>query len=568
MYAHDHRTDRIAATLCAGAFILVGSTIAHAQFVTPLRFEDQAVERGVDFQMAFNMPQVGAGLMLADLDNDGDIDLVVAGGVDGAWGIYENDGNGYFTDRGAGSNIEPMQMAAGLAAGDYDNDGDLDIHVPGMFVPSRLYRNEGDFRFTEVGRQAGIAITAPSMGSSWGDYDKDGHLDLYATVKTFTDGVEIENKLYHNNGDGTFTDVAKELRVEAPGDPSLLSTFFDYDRDGDDDIYVGTDKGSRTGRMLHNKLYENMGDGTFRNATYAAGAEAWIFCMGIALGDINFDGYFDMYLTNIPQGNILYVYDGEGRYDEVTEQAGVGSYITGWGTVFADFDNDTYLDLYVCNMQGPNRLYRGSPNWPMNDEAPIAGVDTANDVFCVAVGDVDGDDDLDMLVGNREGGVLLYINKSPSLSENNWVRFNVVGEDTNRHAIGTCVDVLAGGKSQARQVRAGVNYKSHDEFTLHYGLADAQIVKRIDITFASGERRKLVNAPVNQTWSLYPDSKLGDPNFDGVIELDEIFAAMGAMTSPGETLTPRHEIFDMDGDFDIDLDDIAEMRRRMYDQNQ
>ena len=545
----------------AGVLIGIGlfSSIAFGQIQHPLSFSNEAIERGVDFHQAANYSQVGAGVSLMDLDHDGDLDILVAGGINGAFGLYENDGSGYFRDRTTNSGLTKMPMASGISAADFDNDGDLDIHIPGWFVPSRLYRNDGDFHFTEIGAQAGININAPSLAAAWGDYDQDGFLDLYACVRTFTDNVMIENKLYHNNRDGTFTDVAVELGVEAPGDPSCLPTFFDYDRDGDDDIYIGTDKGSQDGRMFHNKLYRNNGDGTFKNATYEADAEAWLFCMGIAVGDLNFDGYFDMYLTNVPLGNKLFIYDGQGAYLDQTAEAGMASNITGWSTVFADFDNDTYLDTYVCDMQGPNRLYRGSEDWPLIDEAASAGVAVANDVFTVAVGDVDGDNDLDMLVANTDGGVNLFINNSLDLQRNNWVRLNVIGDDTNRFAVGTCVDLRCGTLSQVREVRSGVNYKAQEEYTLHYGLAQASIVDRIDVSFANGSKRKLFNAPVNQTWTIYPTHQLGDVNANGRIDWEELEEAISNRTGEGNPINPGQEIFDMDGDFDIDNDDLVLM---------
>lgn len=542
-----------------GCFALIGSLTTSSSAASPLSFTNEALARGVNFRAGFNHAQVGAGTMLADLDGDGDLDILLAGGQFGNFGLFENDGTGRFTDRSLTSGFTPM-VASGLSAGDYDNDGDLDIHVPGWFAPSRLYRNNGDMTFTEVGAQAGVDLNAPSMAASWGDYNRDGWLDLYATVRTFTDNVEIENRLYRNNGDGTFTDVAADLGVQAPGDPSCLPAFFDYDRDGDDDIYIGTDKGSMTSPlMLHNKLYRNNGDGTFYNATYEAGVEAWIFCMGIAVGDLNFDGYFDMYLTNIMQGNILYMHNGDDTYSDQTAAAGMQSNRVGWGTVFADFDNDTHLDTYVCNIQGANRLYRGSPAWPLIDEAPQAGVDVIWDVYCMSVGDIDNDGDLDMLVGNTNRRVNLFINHSQDTASNRWVRLNIAGLETNKFSVGTCVEVTAKGVTQTREVRSGVNYKSHDEYTLHYGLGDAAKISLIEVFFAHGERRALYGAPTNHTWIIHPATRLGDPNGDGVIDEDEIRQAMALRTGPGGQIAPGQEIFDMDGDFDIDAYDIAMM---------
>ncbi len=543
---------------------IVGSTtlaggLAHAG---PLSFSNEGVARGVPFRVGFNYHQVGAGNMLADLDNDGDLDILIAGGIGGAFGLYENDGSGFFTERTIGSGLDPMVNASGLSAADFDNDGDLDIHIPGWFVPSRLYRNDGNFTFTDVAPQAGVDLNAPSMAAAWGDYNQDGWLDLYCTVRTFTDGVNIDNKFYKNNADGTFTECAQELGIHAPGDPSCLPAFFDYDRDGDDDIYIGTDKGSTTfPPFLHNKLYRNNGDGTFTNATYEAGVEAYIFCMGIAVGDVNFDGLFDMYLTNIMQGNILYVHNGDGTYSNQTAAAGMISNRVGWGTVFADFDNDTHLDNYVCNIQDSNRLYRGKDvaDWPLSDEAPEAGVDVFWDTYCVSVGDLDNDGDLDMLVGNTNRRVNLFINNSADAATNNWVRLTVEGTALNQQCVGVCVEVDTKDKTQAREVRSGTNYKSQDEFTLHYGLAQASEIEQVRMYLPGGVMRVISNMPSNQHWTLYTPQRLGDVDNDGDISVDEVRKAMLARTGPGGTLTPGNEIFDMDGDFDIDAADIQLM---------
>jgi len=545
---------------------LVGSSVlGPSALAGPLNFTNEALARGFNFRLGFNYTQVGAGNMLVDLDNDGDLDIVIAGGQGGAFGVYENDGTGNFTDRTFGSGLTPM-VASGLSAADYDNDGDLDIHVPGWFQPARLYRNDGDFTFVDVAPEAGVALSAPSMAAAWSDYDQDGWLDLYQTVRTFTDNANIDNKLYRNNGDGTFTDVATALGVHAPGDPSCLPAFFDYDRDGDDDIYIGTDKGSDVfPPFLHNKLYRNNGDGTFDNATYEAGVEAYIFCMGIAVGDMNFDGFFDMYLTNITQGNILFMHNGDGTYRDDTVAAGMENHRVGWGTVFADFDNDTHLDNYVCNIQTPNRLYRGSATWPLVDEAPQCGTDVFWDVYCVSVGDVDGDGDQDMLVGNTNRRAHLFINNSEDLATNHWLRLDVVGGYANSFGIGTVVDVVAGGKSQVREVRSGTNYKSHDELTLHYGLGEADTIDSVVALFPGGGQRSLTNVPVDARWTLYAPERLGDANGDGVISTLEIIQAIEARTGPGGVLAPGNEIFDFDGDFDIDFRDIAAMGTGVFD---
>ena len=547
--------DKGMGTLCV-LFCAIGS--AGLACAEPLSFSEEAVARGVDYRLGFNYEQLGAGNMLADLDGDGDLDIMIAGASNNQIGVFENDGSGHFTDRSLDVGMAPLGSSGGFAVADYDNDGDLDVYISGYLVPNRLYRNDGGFVFTDVASQAGLDNVTESMAASWGDYNGDGHLDLYASVRSFIE----ENKLYHNNGDGTFTDVAGALGVDAPGDPTLLPSFFDFDRDGDDDIYLGTDKGSDIfPPFYHNKLYRNNGDGTFYNATYDTNSMAYLFCMGIAVGDIDFDGFFDLYMTNVPAGNLLLKFNPvTGAYVDQTSLAGMESNILGWGTVFADFDNDMHLDTYVCNHNLPNRLYRGSPNWPLVDEAVTAGVGVLNDdVYSVSVGDIDGDNDLDMLVGNTNKRVSIFINDSPDASKNNWVRLNIEGTAENQYCVGACVEVKANGIRQTRQVRSGVNYKAHNEFTLNYGLADAESIEEVQAFFPGNIIRTLVNVPINSTWTIYSPDRLGDVDNDGVITTAEIFQAMGARTGPGGTMLPGNEIFDMDGDFDVDFDDIQAM---------
>jgi enediyne biosynthesis protein E4 len=535
--------------------IIVGGT-STAQASNPLSFSDEAVARGVDYTIGQNYAQFGAGMTLADLDGDGDLDIVLAGAEDQHIGIFENDGTGNFTDRSATSGIATLGEVSGINAADYDNDGDLDILVNGWLEPTRLYRNDGNLTFTDVAATAGIDIAEASFASSWGDIDADGNLDLYASVRTLQDQDPTRNAFFYNNGDGTFTEMAGAMGIDAENDPTLVSSFFDYDRDGDDDLYLGTDKGSAGARW--NRLYRNDG-GSFTEVTAEANAFAFVDCMGIAVGDINFDGYFDLYVTNVPQGNVLLMHDGVGAYVDQTLAAGVGSYRVGWGTVFADFDNDTELDLYVCNMMGGNRLYRGSQIWPLIDEGPTAGVDEMSDSYSVAVGDIDGDNDLDMLVGGTDIKVHLYINNSVDAQTNNWVRFNVVGNNANQYAVGTCVDIKANGKSQTREVRAGVNYKVQDEYTVHFGMGDQTVVDVITAVYTGAETRSLYGAPANQTWTIYPEARLGDANNNGRIDWYEITQAISMRTQKGKKINPGQEIYDMDGDFDIDNADLALM---------
>lgn len=539
--------------LCA--LTLVGSVVVAASASSPLSFSEEALTRGI-FHVSSSATQFqfGSGLAMVDFNGDDHLDILLTGSNGGIMKIYENDGSGFFTNRNLNSNLLPIN-SSGVATADYDNDGDQDIFISGWMVSSKLYRNDGDFVFTDVTATAGVGVVSAAMGSSWGDYNQDGHMDLYVPARTGTLSNLVENHFYHNNGDGTFTDVAQTLNVHAEDDPTLLSAFFDYDRDGDDDLYLGTDKG--TSFNVWNRLYRNDG-GTFTEITGASNAYAYIDCMGIAIADLNNDSIFDLYMTDTTR-NVLFMNDGAGIFEDHTDAAGVTSGVVGWGTVFADFDNDSFPDLFVCNQNSANALYRGSAiaDWPMDNEAVAAGVALTGSSYSVAVGDVNNDGLLDMLVGHINSPAKLYINQSPDAATNHMIRLKPVGQLANELCVGATFNIEANGKWQATQSRAGVNYKASEGRTVQVGLGTDSEVETIEVFWPNGTVRTLTGAPADRTWTIFEESRLGDVNNDGQIDQAEVQAAQAAVTGPGVKIEPGVEIFDMDGDFDIDGDDIS-----------
>ncbi|MBO6512636.1 MAG: CRTAC1 family protein [Phycisphaerales bacterium] len=534
---------------------LVGSLAAVSNASSPLSFSEEAVSRGIFHSTSSSTQfQFGAGTALVDLDGDDDLDILLTGSNGGVMRIYENDGAGYFTNRNLGSNLGLIN-SSGVATADYDNDGDQDIFISGWLSSSKLYRNDGNFVFTDVTLTAGMDVVSAAMAPTWGDYNQDGNMDLYVPTRSGASSNWVANRLYHNNGDGTFTDVAVTLDVDAENDPTLLAAFFDYDRDGDDDLYLGTDKG--TSFNWWNRLYRNDG-GTFTEITGDANAYAYIDCMGIALADLNNDSLFDVYMTDTSR-NVLFLNDGTGVFEDHSDAAGVTSGVVGWGTVFADFDNDSFPDLFVCNQNAPNALFRGSEiaNWPMANEASAAGVDLVGSSYTVAVGDVNNDGLLDILVDHINSNVKLYINQSPDASSNHMIRLKPVGELANELCVGATFNIEANGKWQAVEARAGVNYKVSEGRTVQVGVGTDTEVETIEVIWPNGGTRTLTTAPVDRTWTIYEESRLGDVNNDGMIDPSELQAAKAAMTGPGVKIEPGVEIFDMDGDFDIDNDDIA-----------
>jgi len=538
------------------SWILLLSAMAAPVAGGQTAFTDEAVERGLSYVVTNDSDQFGAGVALVDLDGDGDPDCILTGRDDGAIGLYENNGEGVFIDRSADSGLGDSILHSGVAAADYDGDGDLDLYVTLLGETDRLYRNEGGFEFTDVTHAAGILAGGMGMGAAWGDYDNDGYLDLYVCNRTGYSADPTPNRLYHNLGDGTFEEVAAMLGVEDDDAPTLLCTWLDYDEDGDADLYLGTDKGS--GPNEDNALFQNQGDGTFIEVTEETNTAANVDCMGIGVGDFDNDGGKDLYVTNVPLGNVLLMSNGDGPFVDRTIEAGVGSYEIGWGCAFFDYDHDMINDLYVCNMLAPNRFYRHQGSFPTEDIGPACGIADEETSFCMALGDVDMDGDVDLLVQSRDVNVRLYINRKGHLRSG--AKLNVVGQGPNTHAVGATLKIHAGGVVQTREIHAGANYKSDNERVVHVGLAGEAMIDAIDVLWPGGTRRTIRNMPANETWNLYPPELLGDGNGDGQIDREDLLLAIQCYTGPGPgNLRPGCEIFDMDGDGDVDRDDLAAM---------
>jgi len=537
----------------------------------PSPFSEEAVARGVNYTVAqpfvFGFSRIGIGAMFADLDIDGDPDLVLVGAQSGAIRVYENDGTGNFIDRSATSGIPAMTKSASITGADYDGDGDIDIFIGNMFAQNVLYRNDGDFTFTDVTAIAGVGGSTPNgatTGCAWADFDGDGWVDLYVanyygltqTGRGGAGGTALEdNHLYRNLGDGTFEDVGAALAVDDPGSPTLQAVFFDHNLNGQPDLYLSTDHGYSIGQQ--NYLFENQ-NGIFVDITATAGVAANYDSMGVAIGDFDANGLQDLYPTNIPAGTDLYLNQGGGFFTESADFCGVRSFRTGWAAHFFDYNNNGHQDLYVCNSFGQspqdsqNRLYVNYGAFPVFDEAPSLNVLADGLSYGLAVADVDGDGDLDLLVPNLGQQIKLYINNEGQ--KRDWIKFNTVGQGANTHAIGAVVTVTTGATERLREVFAGGNsYKSQNELPLHFGLDNATVTDQIDVLWTGGTTRTLTGYPTNQTWSLYPPERLGDADGDGQVLLDDFFEFVAAYNAPA--FQPGMEVMDLNGDAVVDCAD-------------
>jgi len=536
---------------------LIGSHGADSVEAGQAAFTEEAGARGIDYTPFFDgtfggdVPY-GGGTGFVDLDDDGDADIVAVGALDGTVGIFENDGTGHFIDRSATSNAPQLLNGAGVCAADFDRDGDLDVFLSGWKQPNILLRNDGNFTFTDVAVSAGVRGDSDdkSGGSCWGDYNGDGWMDLYVCNYT------TANKLYRNNGDGTFTDVAADLGVLPPWPVSLQSAFVDIDKDGDCDLYIASDKGTtcQTFPERRNYLYLNDG-GTFQEIGASANAQACADAMSIAIGDFDANRYLDFYVTNIPVGNVLLCNQGNNTFVHEEVPADVESFSLSWGAEFFDFDNSGVLDLYVCNALTNNRLYHQPGGWPCVDIGPATGVDDAGRSYGILSSDVDDDGDLDLLLHNNDDPLRLFINHEGETR--NWAKFDIVGTGPNRYAIGTRVELRVGTAWQIREVIAGHNYKTQNHLVQHFGLDDATAIDEIVVTWPGGApTRTLTGYSTNQTWTIVPPDKLGDANADGQLLIDDFVALHNCFTgaTPG-AVQSGCAVMDYDGDSDVDMDD-------------
>lgn len=421
-----------------------------------------------------------------DFDGDGDQDLFVA--TIGPNKLFRNNGDGTFAKvNGIGLDKDNIP-SFGVAVADFNNDGRLDLFVANVGFPNKLYRNDGDGRFRDVTRAAGVGGgSAPSYSAAWADYDRDGWIDLY--VANGSQNAAARNFLYHNNGDGTFREVADSAGVGG-NEPSLGCAWADYDDDGLPDIFV-----ANFGKA--DRLYRNNGDGTFTDRAEQTGVAGVANGAGAAWGDFDNDGHLDLYVFNTNAGasaDRLYRNRGDGSFDDVTAEEGLSESGDGESVVWGDFDLDGRLDLFLVNRSDfspqRNRMFRnlGSRFVDITREAGVAGTGKGQPA---AAADYDGDGALDLFVGNLPGtkDELLHCR---GLAGHALV-VNLVGTSSNRAAIGARVTVEAGGLSMMREVSSSSGRSSQNQIAPHFGLGDASTADSVTVTWPSGAESHLVD---------------------------------------------------------------------------
>jgi hypothetical protein len=475
---------------------------------------------------------VSAGLALFDFDRDGDVDIYFLNGaplkgtkVDVAPRnrLYRNDGKWTFTDVTEQAGVGNTGFGLGVAAGDYDNDGDLDLYV-NNYGPNCLYRNNGDGTFTDVTAHAGVA-NGHKVGAAahFLDMDKDGDLDLFVAnyldftyenhLFRFSKGIPkyagptdfppMANNLYRNNGDGSFTDVSQSSGIAEHRGWGMGGVCADYDSDGDTDIYLAND-------VYSNFLFENDGTGRFTERGLMAGLAYDLHgddqgSMGIDCADYDNDGRLDFYQTSYARELTILFRNLDGKlFEDVTRVTGAGTstrpYVT-WGNGMIDFDNDGDRDIFVAtgHLQDnielydnttttltPNLLLMNSGNGKFEDVSAQSGDGMQVKLRSRGAGfdDLDNDGDVDVVILNaRQGPTLL---RNDSATGNHWIQIRLRGTKTNADGVGARVSVVAGDLTQIDEVHSGRGYQSHYGMRLHFGLGKRNLVDRIEVRWIGG----------------------------------------------------------------------------------
>jgi len=517
---------------------LIFSNLSNAQ----LAFEDVASQVGVNY--SYGDSEYGGGVSFADFNNDGWDDITYAS-EDGAQIYFFENNNGVFnlvTLNGISNTYKTKQVIWI----DYDNDGDKDLFVTAIEGINEFYRNDGGMNFTNISSTIGFFQTDLfTYGTSFGDIDNDGDLDAFISNRTSTEQNQ-RNYLYRND-EGTFVDITQSSGIpiedEEGNENSQLSfctMFFDYNKDGFQDIYLANDKTDNI-----NRLYKNLGNGTFEDVSVASGSGIAVNAMTTTLGDYNNDGWFDIYITNTQSsqagnGNVLLKNNGDGTFTNVAEETGTTFNSLAWGAVFLDADNDTLLDLYVSGgFDGSIGSFLSAAFYHQQNDGIFVipqNIGFENDTrksFSNAIGDINNDGKPDIIVCNDTENNFLWENKTTNT--NNWLKVKLEGVTTNRDGIGNTIEIFINGRSQYRYTLAGEGYISQNSYHEFFGLGEATEVDYVKVTWTGTNTEDIiydVNAnqsitikegigvltsndiQTNSLFSLYPN-----PSYDGVFKL-------------------------------------------------
>jgi hypothetical protein len=551
------------------AFLLLVALSAATQTQDPsavaTEFADITTAAGIHFThfkgnngVSINLEEFGPGVCVSDYDKDGWQDIYFVNGrdrYDRGIGVknalYHNNGNGTFTDVTDAAGVPGTNYGLGCVWGDYDNDGFPDLFVT-QFGANVLYHNNGDGTFTDVTAKAGVAGLESGTfhaGAVFLDYDRDGKLDLYVgsyvnlgpKAQRYCDigGVRSScapsvypgspNALYHNNGNGTFTNVTATAKILQPNGKNLSVGAADWDNDGWPDLFVAND-----GQPAY--LYQNLHNGKFREIAETAGMAynthgQMMAAMCISLGDFDNDGFLDLYISDF-QKNSDHVWhnSGKGYFDEVSDEAGITlatKEVLSFGGGFFDYDNDGWLDIFIGNghvypeieqvststlYKQHNSLFHNEMHGKFSEVSAQGGLNSLplRAARGVAFADFDNDGYVDVLIANNGDPPTLLRNQA--LHKNHFVNFTLVGTKSNRDALGARIKITtniaspgAAGPttiSQIREIAGGGSYLSQSDLRANFGLGEAAVISTMEITWPSGARQTLHDLPADHFYRI------------------------------------------------------------------
>jgi len=523
-------------------------------------FENVLKKSGVVFTLKnsvsphrYSIETMTGGVALFDYDNDGLLDIFFTNGAaipslektDSSFSnrLFHNNGDGTFTDVTEKAGLAGVGYSMGVAAGDYDNDGFVDLYVTG-FNRNQLFHNNGDGTFSDVTEKAGVTGTVPGIGKAWAvaagwfDFNNDGLLDLLVVnylnydlktaaacsvgkLPTYCSPNDFQgtpNILYRNNGDGTFTDVSAASHIGQYVGKGMGVAFADYDGDGFTDIFISND-------TYPNFLFHNNGDGTFTDQASDAGVAynetgKTVAGMGADFRDLNNDGLPDIFHTAMFGDTFsLYANEGKGQFGDVTSSSGLTAAtgrLTAWGTGAYDFDNDGWKDLFTANAaildnsvevehrpyRLPNRIFRNSGDLKFEDVSGAAGTDFAVPAAHrgAAFGDLNNDGKVDVVITVLNGAPEIFMNRTES--GRHWIILKLVGVKDNRDGLGTKIKITTAHGSQYNEATTALSYNSSSDKRVHLGLGEDAVIDRIELAWPTGVKQVLRGVKADQVLTI------------------------------------------------------------------
>ncbi|MHB8653757.1 MAG: CRTAC1 family protein [Terriglobia bacterium] len=557
---------RIGVILSAGCILAVliagkvsTSTLANIDRTSSpsVQFMDQTQTAGIRFShfkgnngTSTILEEAGPGVCVADFDGDGYQDIYFVNGRDlynrgisARNALYRNNGDGTFTDVTERAGVPGTAYGLGCVWGDYDNDGFPDLYVT-QYGKNILYHNNGNGTFTDVTDKAGVGATEFGTtfhtAATFFDYDRDGRLDLYAggyanflpsSQRYCNIGQGILSScrpaiyqgspdvLYHNNGNGTFSEVTRAAKIFQPNGFNLTAAAADYDNDGWPDLFVAND-----GTDAY--LYHNNHNGTFANVATVSGMAfsedgSAMAGMCISLGDYDNDGYLDLLITDFQMmSDHLWHNDGKGYFDEISGEAGIRGatrQVLSFGGGFFDYDNDGRLDIFIANgsvypeiekvsseihYKQINSLFHNDGKGKFSEVGKTSGdgFATPHAGRGVAFADFDNDGNMDLVVANNGDPPLLLHNSGGT--GNHFLNFKLVGTRSNRDAMGARVRLRAGGISQIREIAGGGSYLSQSDLRAHFGLGHNTRADEVEVSWPSGQHQVFRNVAADKFYLI------------------------------------------------------------------